>query len=159
MQQRRLSHWILIGLLGVVVLLRPDSARAASRLPTQLCLTWVSFSDVNDTADLNLIARPVPGKVSAHFPNQKPAVLKFFDLHGMASKGLGGPQFANLQGTGWMYANTEGVWLTLSTGRILLEGEIAMSSGEGGLVRTTADGVTTGGLIKSRPCSQVVIDD
>jgi hypothetical protein len=150
--------------LLVLALPAPPSAAAALKPPKQLCVTWTSDVDANDTWEMNLLVRAVPGKLVARFSDLTPATLRFFEIHGMAGGGsLPGGLFPTLHGSGWMYGNGNFLVVTLlagtDLGSLLFRGSLALGSGPAGLTRITPDGTATPGALAIETCSEVVIED
>jgi hypothetical protein len=160
MNSRVLTHWTFVALFGVVSL-APATSRSAPKPPTQFCLVWESSLDAKDTWEMNLLIRPVPGKLAAHFAgvSQSRAVLKFWELHGMASK-PSAPYFHILTGTGWAYANEPNLMLlAVTSGQTQFEGYFNVMARAGNFNRTTPDGSVTSGTFTLRPCADVEIND
>ncbi|HVH06147.1 MAG TPA: hypothetical protein VNE71_09140, partial [Myxococcota bacterium] len=89
----------LVALAGIAAALAPRSASAAGpKPPKQLCIVWMNGADAGDTWEMNLLVRAVPGKIAAKFADQTPAVLRFYELDGMAAVPRGA-LFPNLHGT------------------------------------------------------------
>lgn len=152
---------VVLGLLALAVL-APSTAVAALKPPKQLCLVWTSQLDANDTWEMNLLLRAVPGKINAQFAVGTPAVLKFYQLNGMA---VHAPSdlFPTLHGSGWLYTNGGFLVLSVSAdsgqGSFLFRGSLGFDPLAIGLTRIAPDGSVTLGDSTLRPCSEVVIDD
>ena len=158
---RHRMRTIVPGLLALAVL-APRTAAAALKPPKELCLVWTSQLDANDTWEMNLLVRAVSGKIAARFADDSPAVLKFYQLNGMAVHAPSG-FFPTLQGSGWLYAN--GGFLALSVRAdnsqetFLFSGSLGLDPPAIGLTRIAPDGTVTLGDSTLRPCSQVLIND
>jgi len=135
----------------------PQVAHAAPKPPTPLCVVWTNTLDAGDRWDINLIVRPLPGKVPLHF-NGTPRLLRFWSLNGMVSAGLG-TNFTAVTGTGYGYTDSPFLRLSLTAGRTELQGWFDTSSQSGSLARTKPDGTVAGGTFSLQRCSDVQIDD
>ena len=156
---------IAAGIAGIALLTAgsTDAKAKGPKPPKQACTIWTNGSNASDGLEMNLLIRPVPGKLIVSDLSARKQIVNFYEIHGIVSAGsIPFGFYPLLHGTAWRYPKDSSIYLAVTVatdaGPLIFRGGLSLESGVGDIDRIDSAGNLTDGTLISRACSEVILD-